>query len=275
MCDNETVIITIISVEVRSHNMDKVQSVERTFSVIEALSHKPKGASLTELTAATDLNKTTVYRLIKSVIRLGYAAKDEESGKYFLTTKMFEVGSRAINRSDLLTISRPFLDKISDITGEAVHLVIRDGNDIVYIYKVDSGNSSIRMSSRIGLRNPMYCTSVGKAILAELPDEEVDDIWNNSDIRQRTPNTITDPIILKEQLRQIRANGYAIDNEENELGVKCIGASITDSSSNVLGAFSISVPAIRMDDKRMTELVHLVIDTKKEISLAIGNTICI
>ncbi len=247
--------------------MDKsgVQSVERTFAIIEALSKTEKGAMLGELSSATDLNKSTVHRLLNSLILMGYVSKTSENSRYFLTMKMFEVGSRIIRETNHLENSKPYLIKLSSETGEAVHMVVQDGKDIVYIFKVDSGNNSVRMSSRVGMRSPMYCTAVGKAILAHLSDDEVDKIWNESKVVSRTKNTITALDELKRQLEMIRENGYAVDDEENESGVMCVGASIIDYADKVVGAFSVSVPMIRMDTNRLKSISALVLKTRSEI----------
>jgi IclR family KDG regulon transcriptional repressor len=207
-----------------------VQSIERTFSIINELSQVPNGISLSKLATATALNKSTVHRLLSALIMLGYVTKDERTSRYMLTIKMFEIGSRVIDKLDINAVSKLYLEKLSIVTGEAVHLVVRDGNYIVYISKQDSGSNSVRMSSRIGLRRPMYTTAVGKSILAELPSEEVEKIWQTSIIIKYTANTITSLAELKGQLDIIRKRGYAIDDEENELGVKCVGASLLDYS---------------------------------------------
>ena len=247
--------------------MDKnaVQSVERTFSIMEALSQVPDGLYLNDLSKAVGLNKSTVHRLLASLIALGYASKIKDTGRYSLTMKMFEVGSKASDRFDILKIARPYLQELSRDVGEAVHLVIRDGNDVVYIFKEDSGNNSVCMSSRIGFRNPLYCTGVGKAIMAELPDEEVKHILETSSITQRTVNTITSPAKMLEHLKIVKKRGYAVDDEENEVGVRCVAASITSSSGNVLGAFSVSVPASRMDDEKLLYIADTVLKIKMEI----------
>ena len=252
--------------------MDKhgVQSIERAFSVINALSLAPAGTTLSELARMTGLNKSTVHRLLRSLIMMGYAAQDEGTGKYHLTIRMFEVGSRVVNKLDVSMVSKPYLVRLSEVTGEAVHLVVRDGSDIVYILKEDSGSSSVRMSSRVGLRSPMYCTAVGKSILAELPPEEVDKIWASSRIVKYTPNTVTSLEELKEQLRTIRSRGYAIDDEENETGVRCVGACLRDYSRKIVGAFSVSGPITRMDDSRIGEIAELVLRTKKQICSSLG-----
>lgn len=247
-----------------------VQSVERTFDIIEALSQAPKGIGLSGLSSATSLNKSTVHRLLGCLIKMGYVAQDENSAKYYLTIKMYEVGGRILNKLDMMTIARPYLEKLSNITGEAVHLVVRDGVDIVYIFKEDAGNNSVRMASQVGLRSPMYCTAVGKAILAELPDKDVSAIWDKSIIVKRTKNTITAFDELKEQLDVIRTKGYALDNEENELDVRCVGASILDNTGKAIGAFSVTAPVGRMNSDRLLLISDLVLKTRKEICAELG-----
>ena len=247
-----------------------VQSVERTFDLIEALSQAPKGTGLSELSAATSLNKSTVHRLLGCLIQMGYVSQDENTAKYYLTIKMYEVGGRILNKLDMMTIARPYLEKLSDITGEAVHLVVRDGTDIVYIFKEDAGSNSVRMASRVGLRSPMYCTAVGKAILADLPDKDVSVIWEKSPIAKHTENTITTFDELKAQLDVIRTKGYAFDDEENELEVRCIGASILDNTGKVIGAFSVTAPIGRMSSSRMPVISGLVLKTRKEICAELG-----
>lgn len=145
-----------------------VQSVARIFALIEVLCAHPKGASLQTISAESGLPKSTAHRLLSSLVSLGYAVQDSFSTHYRLTMKMFELSSGIVNDMDIMSVAKPHLDKLSRHTGEAVHLVIQDGVDIVYIYKAEAGAGlgGMRMSSHVGLRIPMYCTGVGKAILA-------------------------------------------------------------------------------------------------------------
>ena len=161
-----------------------VQSVERIFQLIEQLASHPAGASLQRLAQETGLAKSTVHRLLASLVSLGYAAQEPETGRYRLTLKMFELSSGIVNSMEIMDVAKAHLERLSQRTGEAVHLVIRDARDIVYIYKTESG--PMRMSSRVGLRSPLYCTGVGKAILATLPPEEVEDVWNHSSLKKLT-----------------------------------------------------------------------------------------
>ena len=136
-----------------------VQSVERIFQLIEHLAAHPTGVSLQTLAGETGLAKSTVHRLLASLVGLGYVVQDEENGHYRLTLKMFELSSGIVDSMDIMGVAKAHLERLSQRTGEAVHLVIRDGRDIVYIYKTESG--PMRMSSRVGLRSPLYCTGVG------------------------------------------------------------------------------------------------------------------
>ncbi|WP_130864366.1 IclR family transcriptional regulator [Bacilliculturomica massiliensis] len=243
-----------------------VQSLERALTLLEqlALNH-PSGATLTELASETSLNKTTAYRLLATFISFGYISKDL-NGTYRLTRRLLELGGTAMPDRDLLTVARPYLDNLSDFCGEAVHFVVPEGPNILYIYKVDSGVNSVRMASSVGKTAPMYCTAVGKSILAAMSVQETEEIWHSSDIRQFTKNTVTDFSRLTEQLAQVRTSGYALDDEENETGVRCIAAAVLNHKKRPVAALSISAPAVRLDESRTKLLIPYVLEAAKKIS---------
>ncbi|MEM1486349.1 IclR family transcriptional regulator [Oscillospiraceae bacterium PP1C4] len=251
-------------------NQPGVQSLERAFDLIENLSLNPDGMQLMELSAATGLHKSTVHRLLASLAALGYIKKDENTGKYRLTLKLFELSGRVVDSIDVLEIAKAPLEQLRNTTQEAVHLVVREGIDIVYVHKVDSKNSSIRMFSRIGMRRPMYCTAVGKSILATMSDEEVMRIWERSNIIRYTQHTIVDLGSLFRELDEIRRRGYALDNEENELGVRCIGAAVLDYTGRGRAALSISAPIGRMTDERIQVLAADILAARAWISAEMG-----
>lgn len=222
-----------------------VQSVDRTIKIIEVLSEHRDGLGLTDLGNIVGMHKSTVHRLLQTLIYNGYVKQNPQNQHYHLTIKMFELGSRVIDGMDLHKIARPYLESLRDLTNEVVHLVIPDGTDIIYIDKVES-NNSIRMHSRIGARSPLYSTSAGKAMMAYMPESKVKEIWFASDIIQRTPNTVVEYSQLLKVLEQVRENGYALDEEENEPNIRCIGAPIFNYHGNVVGAVSISGPTMRV-----------------------------
>ncbi len=156
------------------------------------------------------------------------------------------------------------------LSGEAVHLVQREGNHILYIYKIEAKVGTIRMVSHVGMVHPMYCSGVGKAIMATLPDEEVKKIWNESIIEKKTDKTITDFSQMQEVLEEVRQNGYALDDEENEKGVRCIAACLHGYQKEVKYAFSISEPTSRMTRERVKELAVDVKKVQEELSRELG-----
>lgn len=245
-----------------------VQSVERIFALIEALAAHPAGTGLQQLAQETGLAKSTVHRLLASLVGLGYAVQDRQTGRYRLTLKMFELSSGIVNSLDIMGVAKLHLERLAQRTGEAVHLVIRDGRDIVYIYKTESG--PMRMSSRVGLRSPLYCTGVGKAILAALPDNEVNEIWRHSSPQKLTGHTITDLPSLRAQLAEVRACGYAIDDEENELGIRCVAVAVPGPGGRPECAFSISGLAPYMSDDRIRRVAALALETRDDILRDLG-----
>ena len=245
-----------------------VQSVERIFALIELLAAHPAGASLQTLAQGTALAKSTVHRLLASLVGLGYVSQEETSGRYRLTLKMFELSSGIVNDMAIMEVAKAHLERLAQRTGEAVHLVIRDGQDIVYIYKTENG--PMRMSSRVGMRSPLYCTGVGKAILATLPAGEVAQVWAASRPRKLTERTVADLPHLQEQLETVRAKGYAVDDEENELGVRCVAVAIPGPDGRADSAFSISDLTPYMTPERIRRIAAMALDSRTDILADLG-----
>lgn len=249
--------------------IDVVQSVDRALSILEVLSDYNEGLGVTEISDKVGLHKSTVHRLLGTLIYKGYVTQDAESNKYKVTLKLFELGNKKVEDMDILTASKPYTKELMKRVNEVVHLVIREDNKIVYIDKVEADNT-IRMASTVGKRNPLYCTSVGKAILAQLPREEVEKVWNSSEIEKLTESTITGLEDMKKELETVRKKGYAVDNEENELGVRCIGAPVFNRFGEVEGAISISGPTIRVTEDRVEKFAKDVVKYAGLISKELG-----
>ncbi len=247
------------------------QSAVRMFSILEVLSNYPKGVCLQEISAQCKLAKSTTHRILNNLIELGYVAQDTFTLHYRLTLKMFELSSRVVNDMDILSIAKPHLDRLSHLSGEAVHLVVQDGCDVVYIYKADSGVSYSHMSSYVGLRIPMYCSGVGKAILSTQNEAEVRQVWSQSRIRARTEYTVTQWDAFAAQLQETRRNGYALDNEENELGIRCIAFALPGINGHADTAFSISGIAVRLTGSALERAVELGLATRQDIMRSMGN----
>ena len=246
-----------------------IQSAERIFEILEYLAEHGV-CSLTEIGTALSLSKSTTHRLLHSLCMMGYVTKDSFSGRYTLTFKILEIAGHVLDRIDVLAVAHRYIGRLMKQVHETVHFVQREGNHIVYVDKVESDASSIRMVSRIGLRMPMYCTGVGKAMLAQMTEREVREIWESTPIEKCTENTITDLDVLLRELAEIRLRGYAIDNEENEIGVRCIAACVQDYTGRADAAFSISAPAARMPDERLREFSDYVLQTRRDSSRELG-----
>lgn len=248
-----------------------VQSAERIFGVLEALAETgPIG--IMDLSTRLELHKSTVHRLLLSLICMGYV-KQDETGKYLLTFKIVQLSEKIITRSDIVAIVHPLIAELANNCRETVHFVQRNGTEVLYLDKVEPFNayeSAIRMASQVGLSRPMYCSAVGKAILAEMKEEEVEFIWNNSIIEKKTEHTITVKSELMQEISEIRRNGYALDNEENELGVRCIAVCVHDLQGKPSNAFSISAPAVRMTEDRVKQLSMEILRTKAAIQQLLG-----
>lgn len=237
--------------------------------LLDVLSQHVDGIGLLELSERVHLSKSTVHRILSTLIANGFVKQHEATGRYHLTMKMFILGSRPIEKLDVVKVARPYLEKLRDLSGEVIHLVIMDGHEILYVDKVEPENT-VRMYSNIGKKGTLYSTSVGKAMLSYFEDEDIRSIWNQMDIVERTDYTITDCRSFLEEIRNIREKGYAMDRQENELGVKCMGTAVLDYTSKPVAAFSISGPVQRMTDEKVEELSRYMLDAKKAISQELG-----
>jgi DNA-binding IclR family transcriptional regulator len=259
--------------EQRPNNL--VQTIERVATIFDVLAQSAQGISLKELSSKVDLPKGTTHRLLSSLTYFGYVRQASESKNYHLGFKLVELGNLLLDQLDLRAQARPFLIDLCERTRETVHLVVLDQNEALYIDKVVSNEKpgGLQMVSRVGLRVPAHCSAVGKVLLAHLTEEEINDLIQAKDLSQKTRNTITDPDRLKAHLKIVRDQGYAIDNEENEKGIRCVGAPIYDQQDQAIAAISISGPTARITKQLVQNFLKKeVIKTALAISRELGHT---
>lgn len=249
-------------------NKNPIQVADRLFQVLETLAVTGPMA-LMDLSRTLDLNKSTMHRLLTSLTYLGYVKQDEETGKYSLSFKILSLANHFMEKMDILDTVRPMLRRLSVETGETVHFVQQEGLDAVYICKEESTQNSVRMVSKVGSRIPLYCSGVGKAILADLSEKKARQIWEESDKKALTPYTIIDDDLFFARLASIREKGYALDDEENELGVRCVAVCLPHFSGETRCAISISAPVNRMSDERIAELASILLNVKQEFRVRI------
>ncbi|MBP3040629.1 IclR family transcriptional regulator [Bacillaceae bacterium Marseille-Q3522] len=246
-----------------------VKSVSRALDIIALVSLKNGGLGVTEISKQMDINKSSVYRILSTLVRYGYVEQDMETGRYKLGYTFLEISSKLLDSIDLRAEAKPFLKELEKETNEVIHLVVYDQGEVVYIEKLE-GNEMLRMHSRVGKRAPMHCTSVGKAILAHLPEKAVSDILERKGFPVHTDKTITKKDVFLKELAKVRQRGYALDLEENEYGIICIAAPIFDHLGKVAAAVSISGPTIRMTQERLQKLKPRMMETGKQISARLG-----
>lgn len=229
---------------------DSVQSIARAFSIMEAISENKNSISITDLSKAVDLHKSTVHRILSTLIQQGYVKQNTKNNYYELSLKLLELSASVIIQNDLKSVMRPYLEYLRDLSGEVVHLVVPEGNDIIYIDKVESTHT-LRMHSYIGRRSPMYCTAVGKAILADQSNLQIENYWKQIHPVKFTKNTITELEAFLDEIHEIRTQGFSYDNEEQEPDIRCIAISLKDFNGETVGALSISAPISRMTDEKI------------------------
>jgi DNA-binding IclR family transcriptional regulator len=195
--------------------------------------------------------------------------KNPETGRYKLGLRLFELGSRAIDGLDLRGRARPYLDRLQECFGETVFFCILDEGQVFYVDKVES-QRSVRTACTVGSRAPAYCTAVGKAMLSDLAEAEVNAIVRRSGLKAITSNTITTASRLKAELKTIRSRGYAVDDEEKEEGLRCVGALVRAHSWKLGAAMSISGPAFRMTKERIPEIGEALMQAAAELSAELG-----
>lgn len=250
--------------------MSNVQSIERAFGLLDVLSEYPDGIQITRLSEKVGLSKSTVHRLLATLISMNYVHKDPDSEKYKIGYQLIYLTRNILSNIDVITIAKPYLNKLSQEVNETIHLCIEDMGEILYVDKIES-TQTIRMFSRVGSRAPMYCTGTGKMILSGMEQDYYNKIVENIEFVEKTEHTIKNKADLKKEIEAIKNQGYALDNIENEEGIRCIAAPIIDSQGKTIAAFSISGPSTRITMDRITqELADKIKETSRMISRQLG-----
>lgn len=247
----------------------KVQSLDRTFNILEILAEEPNGLTLNEITGKLGLAKSTSFRLLAVLLQRNYVRKAPDTGKYRLGPGFIELSSHYLNSLELKTESAPYIKQLSDRTGYTVFLAIRQGNQMVYIDKYEQFNS-IRKYEIIGQQKPLYCTSLGKALLMGMEEEDIRSLFSHEPFHAYGPNTITDLDTLIEDIRLSEKRGWAWDNQEAEPGINCVAAPVRDYRSQVIASISTSWYLDDRSNPDPAAIAQLVIKAANSISLSMG-----
>lgn len=244
-------------------------SASRLFQIIEFMARSDDWVSLRTMARELHISAASAYRSLNSLKEMGYVRQDAQDLTYQLTLKIAWVSAQVLEHVQLRQIAHPFLQHLTSVTNETTHLAVLEGIEFVYIDKVDN-TQAVRMRSRVGQRGLLHCTAAGKSLLAFLPEAEVEPILRRLKFPALTERTITDPTKFRDQLIKIRRQGYAVDDEENEVGIRCIGSPIYDHAGHLSGALSVSGWTITMTRERMPQLAPEVMQACQSISQELG-----
>jgi len=244
-------------------------SLAKGIKLLEVLADTGRAMGVSELSRALSLDKSTVYRLLVTLKSRGYVEQDPETRKYTIGPRMTAVSSRILGNNDVYLQARPVMKKLLQETRETVHLAMLMENQVVYIAQ-EISPEVVSVNTEIGQREPVYCTAVGKALVAFLPEEELEAAIRRLDFQPYTPRTITDPDRFRAHCQQIRAQGYAVDDEELYPGVRCIAAPIRGYDGSVLASLGISGPTTRLQSDVISRLGRVVMKYAQEVSGRLG-----
>jgi DNA-binding IclR family transcriptional regulator len=246
----------------------QINSIVKTFGLIEVLVSQNE-FELSELCRRLGWPKTTVHRILLTLLSLGYVKQNPRNFSYMASIKFFEIGREVVRKLNFIETAHPHMVILSQKTGETINLGVLDGVDVVCVDKVESQHQ-LKQDQPIGARNKAYCTSFGKAILAFLAEDERHRVLRKEPITPSTPRSLRTVKAIEKDLKSVRERGYAVDREEGAKGVRCVGAPILDHDGKVVAGISIAGPALRIRGKDIQRLAKMVKQTASSISMALG-----
>lgn len=242
--------------------------VTKVLRILETLHEAPSGLQLKDVAQQTAINKSTAYRFLAHLEHEGYVFRDA-TGAYAIGVRLARLASGSSYQTTLRKLSRPILQQLWRTTGETVNLAVMDGREVLYLDVMESSHT-FRLVSQVGMRRPVYCTALGKVMLAYIPEEEHPYFFSGMTFERFTPQTLKSTAQLRKELAAIRQRGYSIDNEEAYLGSRCIGAPIFDSVGKIAAALSVSGPTTRVTKERVPAFAGAAKNAATMISRTLG-----
>jgi len=249
---------------------DIINSVDRALDILIYLHEKKKEMTVSEIARDMNVYKSTVFRTLKTLENKGFVKQNPENEKYWLGTKIYAMGLVMQENFSLVEVARPYIKELSNEFREVVNMSILDQTNSIFpksiiVHKEITENQVLSVNPNVGSSTDCHCSSVGKCLLA-FSSEDVLQTFQNAPLKKYTPYTITDWITLNTELDDIRVNGYALDEDEQEVGLSCIGAPIFDRNNHVVAAISISGPTHRVKDRNFLHKIQRVKETAAMIS---------
>lgn len=247
-------------------------AVERALAILEAIANRSDGLTNSDISRKLGIPKSSASYILRILERRGYLRRNRENGKYRLGLKVLSLGRDVLAGLDIGKMALPALRWLAERTQLTVHLAVLDHGEAVYIEKVDAPGF-IKMDTWVGKRMNVHSTSVGKALVAHLPKEEVEHILREHGLKKPTPKTITSVSRFLAELERVRREGYAMDDEENSLGVRCLGAPVLDSLGQVEASVGLSGTILQVNDSSLPRLAGLVKEAARKISRQLAGSV--
>lgn len=254
---------------VKGESRDTVQSLTRALGLLNALAASDGGLALSEVARTAGLAVSTAHRLLTTLQQEGFARFDEERGAWTVGVQAFVVGSAFLRSRELTAVARPVMRQLMERSGETVNLAVPDAGETIYVAQVEC-RKMMRAIARPGGRAMMHASGAGKALLAAMPADEVERVIAQHGLPRETPKTITAAGALADALEEVRRRGYAVDDEENAVGLRCVAAAIHDEHAQPIAALSLSGPTARIEDAMIVPLGEAVKAAAEEITRALG-----
>lgn len=252
-----------------AENSGIVQSIDRALRLLEVLSESDEGIRLIDLARSADLPVSTTHRLLLTLEHRQFVQFDRASGLWAVGARCLAVGANFQMRRALASQARPYMDALSREAGKTVNFGVLHEDSVVFLAHVEHAASQ-RATARLGGRSPLHCSGIGKSLLAAMPEGRVRKLLSRSGMAAVTPRSITDADALCEALRTVRSRGFALDDQENTVGLRCVASAIFDEHGQALAAISVAAPVDRIGDQRVAELGALVRHAAGAITEATG-----
>jgi Transcriptional regulator len=246
------------------------QSSDKLLNLLEIMTEQSEPLRLQDIAKLCSMNSSTTLRFLTALQRRNYVAQDIDSGRYYLTFKICALAQNVSTLFDMRGIAIPFMRNVSQIFGESCNLAMENDMTVVYIDVANVPNKMLMSTQRIGNIAPMHCTGVGKLFLSEYSSVELERLVAVKKLTHFTEYTISDLASLRTELERIRNAGYAFDNEECEIGARCIAAPVRDYTGRIKAGISVSGPAIRMTDEHIFAHLPCLLEAAEQISLRMG-----
>lgn len=246
------------------------QSAEKALRILEYLADQNESMRLMDIAKAMQMNNSTTLRFLTTLASMGYVAQEEDTARYYLTYKLVSLGHKVNEGKQLPRIISPYLKKISETLQESVCLAIEQNSQVVYVDVKEGPRQIVKAMQRIGNIAPLHCTGIGKLLLLNYTETQLDDLIRDRGLQRYTQYTLTTKEALLYELNEVRQRGYAIDNEECEIGARCIAFPVYDYTQKIIAGISVTGPSIRITDAFASKWVPYMRQITQQISRQFG-----